>query len=183
MAKHTERSPKEEINAVGEVREVALKAGGGGSFKLLLENGDTLTAAFTEREEMIVTNALRLHNNVWLKVKGPGAFDDAGKLKHIKRLEHCQQVPAPASYAKGDSPQEDSQDGEENSSLSTGQSILKIFEKDSQDLAGRNVGTMYLLTSQRIGIITSMAEKDERQGIHENHLCRCQLLDCFDESP
>ena len=29
MAKHTERSPKEEINAVGEVREVALKAGGG----------------------------------------------------------------------------------------------------------------------------------------------------------
>ena len=99
MAKHTERSPKEEINAVGEVREVALKAGGGGSFKLLLENGDTLTAAFTEREEMIVTNALRLHNNVWLKVKGQGTFDDAGKRKHIKRLEHCQQVPA--SHSKG----------------------------------------------------------------------------------
>ena len=131
MAKHTERSPKGKINAVGEVREVALKADGGGSFKLLLENGDTLTATFTEREEMIVTNALRLHNNVWLKVKGPGTFDDAGKLKHILRLEHCQQVPAPASHDKGDSPQEDSdsQDGGENSSLSPGQSILKIFEK------------------------------------------------------
>ena len=109
MAKQIERPLDAEVQAIGEVRAVALRAGGGGSFELLLENGDALTVAFTDREEMIVTNALRLHNGVWLKVRGRGAFDEAGKPKHISRLEHCQQVPGSRcplrgkSFAKGQS--------------------------------------------------------------------------------
>lgn len=128
MAKQIERPLDAEVQAIGEVRAVALRAGGGGSFELLLENGDTLTAAFTDREEMIVTNALRLHNGVWLKVEGIGAFDSAGKPKHISRLKHCQQVPALAVHREGDPPPKDTQAKKENPSVSPGRSILKMFE-------------------------------------------------------
>ena len=129
MAKQTDWPLDAEVQAIGEVRAVALQAGGGGSFELLLENGDVLTAAFTDREEMIVTNALRLHNSVWLEVKGLGAFDDAGKLKHISHLKHCQQVPALAVHCEGDQPLKDSPSKKGNPPVSTGRSILKMVEK------------------------------------------------------
>ena len=129
MAKQIERPLDAEVQAIGEVRAVALQAGGGGSFELLLENGDTLTATFTDREEMIVTNALRLHKSVWLEVRGRGAFDEAGKPKHISRLKHCQQIPALAVHCEGNFLPKNSQAKKENPSVSTGRSILKIFEK------------------------------------------------------
>ena len=109
------------VNAVGEVRAVALKDGGGGSFELLLDNGDTLTAFFQDKDEMIITQALRWHRNTRLKVSGPGTFDAAGKPQHLLHLKHCERVAISALRSE--------EKNQEKPSASSGQSILTMFEK------------------------------------------------------
>ena len=106
------------VNVVGEVRAVALKDGGGGSFDLLLNSGAILTASFKAEDEMIITQALRWHCNTRLKVSGSGKFDAAGNPQHILHLKHCELIATSALRSK---------DKEKPSS--SGQSVLTMFEK------------------------------------------------------
>lgn len=87
------------VNAVGEVRAVALKDGGG-SFDLLLDSGDILTASFKAEDEMIITQALRWHCTTRLKVSGSGKFDAAGNPQHILHLKHCELIATSALRSK-----------------------------------------------------------------------------------
>ena len=106
------------VNAVGEVRAVALKDGGGGSFDLLLDSGDILTASFKAEDEMIITQALRWHCTTRLKVSGSGKFDAAGNPQHILHLKHCELIATSALRSK-----------KKEKPSSSGQSILTMFEK------------------------------------------------------
>ncbi len=119
----------DQVNVIGEVRAVALKSRGGGSFKLLLDSGDTLIVPFKDKDEMIITQALRWHRNTRLKVSGTGKFDATGKPQRLLRLAHCELVAMSALCSEGHLPQKDGQGENEKPSASPGQSIPKMFEK------------------------------------------------------
>ena len=90
MARQSERHTVGKIEAEGVVCAVEIDDDGGGRFKLLLDNGDTLAAPFTSKQDMIVTNALHLRHTLRLSVAGPAEFDAYGKPRRLLRLERCE---------------------------------------------------------------------------------------------
>ena len=78
------------IEAEGIVRAVEIDDDGGGTFKLLLDNGDTLTAPFSSKQDMMVTNALRMRHKLRLSIAGPAEFDAAGNPRRILHLDRCE---------------------------------------------------------------------------------------------
>ena len=88
MAEQTEAHAIRDVEGV--VRAVEIDDDGGGRFKLLLDNGDTLTAPFTSKDDLIITQALREHRMLRLRVVGKGEYDIDGKPRRILRLEWCE---------------------------------------------------------------------------------------------
>ena len=130
MTNRNETHTVRKIEAEGVVRAVEIDDDGGGAFKLLLDNGDTLTAPFTRQQDVMVTNALHLRHTLRLSVAGPAEFDANGKPRRILHLERCEPTTKLARELEARvSASEEGQDREENSSKSTGSSILKMFEE------------------------------------------------------
>lgn len=90
MTNRNETHTVRKIEAEGVVRAVEIDDDGGGRFKLLLDNGDTLTAPFTSKQDVMVTNALHMRHTLRLSVAGPAEFDANGKPRRILHLERCE---------------------------------------------------------------------------------------------
>ena len=130
MTRQTEAHTVRDVDLEGVVRAVEIDDSGGGTFKLLLDSGDTLTAAFTRAEDMIITRALREHRTLRLAVGGPCEFDADGKPRCILRLERCELSSEFSRSLKASvAGAEKGTAKEEDIPSSTGQSILKMFEK------------------------------------------------------
>lgn len=81
----TYRKPYEDhISIDGEVRAAKLKrATEGGSFDILLDNGDTIGGVFDDDQEAIITKALHEHKSIRVHIDGTGEFDRTGILRRI----------------------------------------------------------------------------------------------------
>jgi len=79
------------IDLVGEVRAAELRAHEGGSFTILLANGDAVSGFFTDEQEEEITEALHEHRQVRLKIKGVGEFEASGRLRKILRIDHFEE--------------------------------------------------------------------------------------------
>ena len=130
MTRQTEAHAVRDVNLEGVVRAVEIDDDGGGTFKLLLDSGDTLTSPFTRADDMIITQALREHRMLRLAVRGPCEFDADGKPRRLLRLERCKLSSelSRALKARGAAAEKGTVN-EEGPPSSTGQSILKMFEK------------------------------------------------------
>ena len=130
MTRQTEAYAVRDVDLEGVVRAVEIDDSGGGTFKLLLDSGDTLTSPFARAEDMIITQALREHRTLRLVVGGPCEFDADGKPRRLLRLERCELSSELSRALKaGVVVPEKGAANEESPPSSTGQSILKMFEK------------------------------------------------------
>jgi len=78
------------IKIEGEVRAASLKAKGGGSFTLYLDDGSSVEGTFTEEQESDVTEALHRHQSLRVRIEGQGEFTRDGRLRkilNVARLE------------------------------------------------------------------------------------------------
>lgn len=78
------------IDLIGEVRAAGLKAREGGSFTILLENGDSVDGVFTDAQETCITEALHEHRQARLRMVGLGEFEGSGHLKRILRVDQIE---------------------------------------------------------------------------------------------
>ena len=130
MANQTEAHTVRDVDLEGVVRAVEIDDSGGGTFKLLLDGGDTLPSPFTRAEDMIITQALREHRTMKLAVGGPCEFDAAGKPLRLLRLERCELSSELSRELKASvAAAEKGALKDESPPSSSGQSILKMFEK------------------------------------------------------
>jgi len=92
------------VDLVGEVRAAELKAREGGSFTILVENGDSLPGVFTDEQEMSITEALHEHKQVRLRIVGLGEFEVSGQLRRILRVDRLEERPAGETPFDPDAP-------------------------------------------------------------------------------
>ena len=90
LARFGETSHQDQVNVVGEVLEADLKKG---RFQVWLDEKTGVTVAFSSQQEGEVTNALRDHRTLRLRVIGRGEFSAQGKLLHIPQVERLQLQP------------------------------------------------------------------------------------------
>ena len=84
----TNRKGQHPVELAGEVRAVALNDGdGGGTCKLRLENGDTVSVHFVAEQETAIIGALRLRRGSRFKIAGLGDFSPTGHLKRVLRID------------------------------------------------------------------------------------------------
>ena len=129
MTRQIEAHAVRDVDLEGVVRAVEIDDSGGGTFKLLLDSGDTLTSPFARADDMIITQALREHRTLRLAVGGPCEFDADGKPRRILRLERCELSSEFSRALKACVAAEKGTANEESPPSSSGQSILKMFEK------------------------------------------------------
>ena len=130
MTRQTEAHAVRDVDLEGIVRAVEIDDSGGGTFKLLLDSGDTLTSPFARADDMIITQALREHRTLRLAVGGPCEFDADGKPRRLLRLQRCELSSEFSRSLKASvAGAEKGTAREEGLPSSTGQSILKMFEK------------------------------------------------------
>jgi hypothetical protein len=92
------------VDLVGEVRAAELKAREGGSFTILLENGDSVPGVFTDEQETRITEALHEHRHVRLRILGLGEFEASGQLRRILRVDHLEVRPTGETPFDPDAP-------------------------------------------------------------------------------
>lgn len=92
------------VDLVGEVRAAELKARDGGSFLVLLENGDSLPGVFTDEQETRITEALHDHRQVRLRIVGLGEFETSGQLRRLLRVDRLEERPAGETPFDPDAP-------------------------------------------------------------------------------
>jgi hypothetical protein len=87
------RKPYEDrISIEGEVRAAKLKkATEGGSFSILLDNGDVVGGVFDDDQEATITKALHEHRSIRVHIDGMGEFDGAGNLRRIVRVDRLEE--------------------------------------------------------------------------------------------
>ena len=78
------------VELTGEVLATDLKKGAGGSFKMLLENGELIPGDFIPEQEETVTEALRNHQQVRLWIEGMAEFAPSGRLRRIKKIDRLE---------------------------------------------------------------------------------------------
>ena len=78
----------DELDLVGEVRAADLSDRSGGSFRIRLASGDAISGDFTDEQEAGITEALRNHSEVHLRLSGQGRFEPSGKLQRILRVDY-----------------------------------------------------------------------------------------------
>ena len=84
---------EDKVDLIGEVRAAELKARDGGTFTILLENGDSIPGVFTDEQETSITEALHEHRQVRLRIMGQGEFEASGQLRRILRVDHLEERP------------------------------------------------------------------------------------------
>ncbi len=102
----------DELDLTGEVRAADLSNQSGGSFRIRLDSGDSVAGDFTDVQESSITEALRHHAEVRLRLYGQGRFEASGKLQRILSVDHHEVFPV------GNIPFDD-----------TAQSILEMFDE------------------------------------------------------
>lgn len=83
-------SYEDRVDVVGEVRAAGLKACGGGSFSIALDDGSSVEGVFSDEQESVVTEALHKHKSVRVRIQGVGQFEPNGRIRriaHVGRLE------------------------------------------------------------------------------------------------
>ena len=80
------------VECVGEIRSVELKTREGGSFTILLENGESILGVFTNEQEASITEALQQHLQVRLNIVGVGEFAASGHLRKILRVDQLEEL-------------------------------------------------------------------------------------------
>jgi hypothetical protein len=89
---NTKRERYEDIvDLVGEIRAAELRSREGGSFSILLDNGDLVSGNFTDEQEKSITEALHEHRQVRLRIVGRGEFEVSGQLRRILRVDHLEE--------------------------------------------------------------------------------------------
>jgi len=95
---------EDNVDLIGEVRAAELKARDGGSFTILLENGDSIPGVFTDEQETSITEALHAHRQVRLRIVGQGEFEASGQLRRILLVDHHEERPAGETPFDPDAP-------------------------------------------------------------------------------
>lgn len=78
------------VQVTGQVRGVQMNPpgeGGGGTFQLLLENGDTITSPYPEKWHVEVGAAFQANDLRCAIVSGIGEYSPDGKLERIREIE------------------------------------------------------------------------------------------------
>lgn len=78
------------VEVRGQVRGVQMNSpgeGGGGTFQLLLENGDTITSPYPEEWHVEVGAAFQANDLRHAIVAGMGEYSLDGKLRRIRQIE------------------------------------------------------------------------------------------------
>ena len=84
----------DDVNLTGEVRAADLNDQTGGSFRIRLDNGDTVPGVFGADQESIITEALHIHAKIHLRITGQGRFAPSGQLQRILHVDSHERVPA-----------------------------------------------------------------------------------------
>jgi hypothetical protein len=84
----------DELDLIGEVRAADLSNASGGSFRIRLENGESVLGDFTSDQESSVIEALRDHSEVRLRLAGQGRYEPSGSLQRILRVDYHEVIPA-----------------------------------------------------------------------------------------
>lgn len=83
----------DDVDLTGEVRAADLSNQTGGSFRIRLDNGDSIPGVFTDEQEASITAALRDHSEVRLRIAGQGRFAPSGQLQRIQHVDHHEMIP------------------------------------------------------------------------------------------
>jgi hypothetical protein len=79
------------VEIVGQVRGVQMhppgKGDDGGSFQILMDNGDLIVSPYPAEWHMEVVAALQSNDIHRAKVKGTGEYSSEGKLRRIRQIE------------------------------------------------------------------------------------------------
>ena len=78
------------VEVMGQVRGVQMNPpgnGGGGTFQLLLENGDVIVSPYPEEWHLEVGAAFQANDVRRAVVSGIGEFSPDGKLQRIREIE------------------------------------------------------------------------------------------------
>ena len=86
----------DDVNLIGEIRAADLDHQAGGSFRILLDNGDTVPGVFSEAQESVITEALHAHLKIRLRIAGQGRFDGSGQLQSVTQVDAHEVIPAGA---------------------------------------------------------------------------------------
>jgi hypothetical protein len=95
---------EDRVDLVGEVRAAELRTREGGSFLILLDNGDLVPGVFTDEQETRITKALQEHRQVRLRIMGLGEFEASGQLRRIVRVDRLEERPAGETPFDPDAP-------------------------------------------------------------------------------
>lgn len=85
--KSENREYEDSIDLIGEVRAAELKAREGGNFSIQLDNGESVPGVFSSEQESIITEALKEHKRLRLRIMGRGEFESSGRLRRIIHVE------------------------------------------------------------------------------------------------
>lgn len=92
LANWTEPTYEDAVDLTGEVSMANVR---GGQFTMLLQAGQTTSGRFSAAQEAQVLEALRLHREVRLRVKGIGEFNQADRsLRRLVRVDHAEVAPS-----------------------------------------------------------------------------------------
>ena len=86
------------VKVTGQVRGVQMNPpgeGGGGTFQLLLENGDTITSPYPAEWHVDVGAAYQANDMDRAIVSGIGEYSSNGKLRRIRELKSFDTVRVP----------------------------------------------------------------------------------------
>ena len=84
----------DDVNLLGEIRAADLDHQAGGTFRIRLDNGDTVPGVFSEAQESTITEALHAHLKIRLRIAGQGRFDASGQLQRVVQVDSHEVIPA-----------------------------------------------------------------------------------------
>ena len=115
----------DDVNLLGEIRAADLDHQAGGSFRIRLDNGDSVPGVFSEAQESTITEALHSHLKIRLRIAGQGQFDASGQLQRVMQVDSHEMIPA------GEIPFDE-----------TAPSVLDIFSELRQSMPAGALGEM-----------------------------------------
>lgn len=86
----------DEFDVDGEIRAAELSNQTGGLFRIRMDNGHSIPGVFTDEQESSITEALRDHSEVRLRLSGQGSFEPSGTLQRILSVDYHEVITADA---------------------------------------------------------------------------------------
>lgn len=84
---------EDRVDLIGEVRAAHLTMTEGGTFTVLLEDGNAVEGAFTAEQEAVITDALHRHRSVRVRFSGVAEFEKGGPIRRILSVDHLEELP------------------------------------------------------------------------------------------